>query len=58
MELSEEDGTEALGIRKFALDTIRSAAAADLINAHELALLGSDKGLQKELKKTISLSDS
>ncbi|CAN0113905.1 unnamed protein product, partial [Ectocarpus sp. 8 AP-2014] len=45
VELSEEDGTEALGI----------AAAADLINAHELALLGSDKDLQTELKKAKSL---
>lgn len=49
VELSEDDRAEVLGIRKFAWDKISCAKAVDAINAHELALLASDKDLQKKL---------
>lgn len=56
IELGEIEGEEAKALRQWALDQVGGASVTDIINKHELALLGSDKDLQVELAKTKSLS--
>ncbi|CAM9726472.1 unnamed protein product, partial [Sphacelaria rigidula] len=56
IELGEAKGEEAKALRKLTLDKVKQSATADIINIHELALLGSDKDLQKEIGEANSLS--